>query len=147
MDMLSVREITKSISTFSATNYSSNIVWLFQLHDTIRMKLNYIWITYDHDNITIRSHIMIYNGTKFSNIHLAKGEKRSVFQLWFVNLQRANDATHAVCLMQNIDICLLYKSHQIYLTGYATEWYKRPCMHNQESFCVRAQPMRDDVTL
>ena len=39
--MLSVREITKSSSTFSATNISSNIVWLLQLHDTIRMKSNY----------------------------------------------------------------------------------------------------------
>ena len=33
-----VREITKSSSTFSATNISSNIVGLLQLHDTIRMK-------------------------------------------------------------------------------------------------------------
>ena len=30
-----VREITKSSNTFSATNISSNIVWLLQLHDTI----------------------------------------------------------------------------------------------------------------
>ena len=35
---LSVREITKSSSTFSATNISSNIVWFLQLHDTIQMK-------------------------------------------------------------------------------------------------------------
>ena len=33
-----VREITKSSSTFSATNISSNIVWLLQLHDTIQME-------------------------------------------------------------------------------------------------------------
>ena len=37
----SVREITKSSSTFSATNISSNMVWLLQLHDTIQMKSNY----------------------------------------------------------------------------------------------------------
>ena len=32
---LAVREITKSSSTFSATNISSNMLWFFQLHDTI----------------------------------------------------------------------------------------------------------------
>ena len=37
---LKVREITKSSSTFSATNISSNMVWLLQLHDTIQMKSN-----------------------------------------------------------------------------------------------------------
>ena len=35
---LTVREITKSSSTSSATNISSNIVWLLQLHDTIQME-------------------------------------------------------------------------------------------------------------
>ena len=32
----SVREITKCSSTFSATNISSKIVWLLQLHDTMQ---------------------------------------------------------------------------------------------------------------
>ena len=36
-----VRAITKSSSTFSATNISSNIVWLLLLHGTIQMKSNY----------------------------------------------------------------------------------------------------------
>ena len=71
---LSVREITKSSSTFSATNISSNIVWLLQLHDTIQMKSIF--------------------GTKFSSIYLAKGEKLWVFCLSFVNLQRAKDGTN-----------------------------------------------------
>ena len=70
----SVREITKSSSTFSATNISSNIVWLLQLHDTIRMKFDF--------------------GTKLSSIYLAKGEKRLVFRLSFVTLQRAKNGTH-----------------------------------------------------
>ena len=70
----SVREITKSSSTFSATNISSNVVWLLQLHDTIQMKFDF--------------------GTKFSSIYLPKGVKRSVFQLSFVNLQRAKNGTH-----------------------------------------------------
>ena len=33
-------------------------------------------------------------GTKFSSIYLAKEEKRLVFRLSFVNLQRAKDGTH-----------------------------------------------------
>ena len=69
-----VREITKSSSTFSATNISSNIVWLLQLHDTIQAKSQF--------------------GTKFSSIYLAKWEKRLVFRPSFVNLQRAKDGTH-----------------------------------------------------
>ena len=32
--------------------------------------------------------------TQFSSIHLAKGQKRLIFQLSFVNLQRANNETH-----------------------------------------------------
>ena len=32
--------------------------------------------------------------TKFSSIFLAEGEKRLVFRLSFVNLQRAKDGTH-----------------------------------------------------
>ena len=96
-----VREITKSSSNFTATNISSNIVLFLQLDDTIQMKSNYTWIKYNHDNIAIRSHIVIYNfvwnfifGTKFSSIYLAKGEKQLVFRLSFVNLQRAKDGTH-----------------------------------------------------
>ena len=44
---------------------------------------------------------MMYNSvwdlifaTKFSSIFLPKGEKRLVFRLSFVNLQRAKDGTH-----------------------------------------------------
>ena len=67
-------EITKSSSTFSSTNISSNIVWLLQLHDTIQTTSNF--------------------DTKFGSINLAKWEKRLVFRLSFVNLQRAKDGTH-----------------------------------------------------
>ena len=97
----SVREITKSSSTFSATIISSNIVWFLQLHDTIQMKSNYTWINYNHDNIDIWSHIMIYDfvwnfifGTNFISIYLVKVEKRLFFLLSFVHLQRAKDGTH-----------------------------------------------------
>ena len=72
--ILAVREITKSSSTFSATNIVSYIVWLLQLHDTIQTK----------------SQI----GTKFSSIYLAKWKKKVLFFLpSFVNLQRAKDGT------------------------------------------------------
>ena len=71
---LPVREITKSSSTFSATNISSNIVWLLQLHDTIQIESIFV--------------------TKLSSIYLAKGEKRLFFRLLFVNLQRAKYGTH-----------------------------------------------------
>ena len=32
--------------------------------------------------------------TKFTSIYLSKGQKRLVFQVSFVNLQRAKDGTH-----------------------------------------------------
>ena len=69
-----VRAITKSSSTFSATNISSNITSILRLHATIQINLIF--------------------ATKFSSIYLAKGEKRLVFRPSFVNLQRAKDGTH-----------------------------------------------------
>ena len=75
---------------------------------------------------------MIYNSvqnlifaTKFSNIYLAKRQNRLVFQLSFLNMQRATEGTHI--FMQNIDMCLLYKSHQIarlvsYLINDFSKW-------------------------
>ena len=58
---LAVREITKSSSTFSATNISSNMIWFFHLHDTIKMKSNHTGINYNRNSIAIRSHMIIYN--------------------------------------------------------------------------------------
>ena len=51
-----VKEITKSSSTISATNFSKYILELLQLHYTIKIEWNYAWI---HDNMAIRSHLMI----------------------------------------------------------------------------------------
>ena len=125
----SVREITKSSSTFSATNISSNIVWLLQLHDSIQMQSNYTWINYDHDNIAVRSHIMIYIcvwniifGTKFSSIYFAKGEKPLVFRLSFVHLQRAKDGTHMFDAKYRYVYVVkkLIKSHAWYHTSLIT---------------------------
>ena len=44
----------KLVALFSATNFSSNIIELLQLHDTIQIKRNYAYI---HYNIAIRSYL------------------------------------------------------------------------------------------
>ena len=54
-----VREITKSSSTFSVTNISSNMIWFCEMHDTIKKKSNHTGINLNHNNITIWSHIMV----------------------------------------------------------------------------------------
>ena len=46
----------KVVALFSATNFSSYIIELLQVHDTIQIKWNYARI---HYNIAIRSHLMI----------------------------------------------------------------------------------------
>ena len=46
----------KVVALFSATNFSSYIIGLLQLHDTIQIKYNHAWI---HYNIAIKSHLMI----------------------------------------------------------------------------------------
>ena len=46
----------KVIALFSATNCSSYIIELLQLHDTIPIKWKYAWI---HYNLAIRSHLVI----------------------------------------------------------------------------------------
>ena len=46
----------KQLSFFSATNFSSFIIELCQLHDKIQIKWNYEWINY---NIAIGSHSII----------------------------------------------------------------------------------------
>ena len=46
----------KVVALISATNFSSYIIELLQLHDTIQIKWNYAWV---HNNTAIRSHLMI----------------------------------------------------------------------------------------
>ena len=108
----------KVVALFSATNISSNITWFLQRHDIIKMKSNHTWINYSHNNIAIRNHIMIYNSvwnlifaTKFRGIFLAKVEN-----VWFFDYHLLTCSVRKmvlICLIQNIDMCLLYKSHQI----------------------------------
>ena len=88
---LTVREITKSSSTVFATHNSSNILWFLTLHD------NFVW------NL-----IFV---TEFSSIYLAKGENVCIFDYHL--LTRSVRKMVLVRLMQNMDMCLLYKSLQI----------------------------------
>ena len=46
----------KVVAPFSATNFNSYIIYLFQLQDAIQIQWNYAWIHYD---IAKRSHLMI----------------------------------------------------------------------------------------
>ena len=55
---LAVRE-TKSSSTFTATNISSNMICLLQLQDTLQMKSNYTRIDYNHDTYSKIVHVII----------------------------------------------------------------------------------------
>ena len=70
------------------------------MHDTIQMKSNYTWINYNHDNIAIKRHIMIYNFLWILILvpnllaFIWQKEKDGFFRLSFVNLQRAKDGTH-----------------------------------------------------
>ena len=130
---LADREISKSSSTFSAINISSNIVWVLQLHDTIQMKSNYTWINYKHDNIAIRSYIMIYNfvwklifGSNLVAL-ISQKEKNS----WFFGYHLLTCSVRRMvlkCLMQNINMYVfLYKSHQIarlesHLINHFSKW-------------------------
>ena len=52
-------------------------------------------------------------GTKFSGIYLAKKEKN----VWFADYHYLTCSVRKMvpmCLMQTVDMCLLYKSHQIF---------------------------------
>ena len=132
-----VREITKSSSTFSATKISSDIVWFFQLRDTIQMKSNYTRINYNHDNIAIRSHIMIYkivwNLSFAPNLVAFISQKEKT--VWFFDYHLFTCSVRKmvfICLMQNIYIgscCInLIESHAWYHTSFITFPYEcLPC--------------------
>ena len=145
---LAVREITKSSSTFSATNINSNIKWLLQPYDTIRMKSDYRRINYYHDNIARRSHIMICNsvskyfGTKFSSIYLAKGEKWLGFRLSFVNLQRAKDGTHV------FDAKCRYVERLVsHLINYFSKWLFTLQQENYTTFAAKNEILYFSISL
>ena len=76
--ILAVREITKSSSTFSATNTSSNVVWSIS---TAWYNPNEIkW------NLILVPNLVAFISQKEKNV--------CFFRLSFVNLQRAKDRTH-----------------------------------------------------
>ena len=90
-----VRGIAKSSSTFSATNISSNIVWSIS---TARYNPNEIkW------NLILVPSLVAFISQKEKNV-------------WFFDYHLLTCSVRKmilICLMQNIDMYLLYKSHQI----------------------------------
>ena len=108
-------EVSKSSSPFSSTNIIASIVWLLQLHDTIQMKSNYTWINYNNDNIAIRSHIMTYVWNLIFGTNLVAFISQKEKNVCFLHhlLTCSVRKMVLICLRQNIDICLLYKSYQI----------------------------------
>ena len=104
-----VREITKSSSTFSATNTSSNIVW----------SISTAW--YNPNEIKWNL-ILVPNLVAF----ISQKEKNVCF-FDYHSLTCSVRKMVLICLMQNIDMYLLYKSHQIarlvsHLINHFSKW-------------------------
>ena len=91
-------------------------------------------INYNHNNIAIRIQIMIHNtvqnlisATKFSSIYLAKGHKRLAFNYHLLTCGVREIVL--IWLMQNIGMCLLYKSHQIaHLVSHLINHFSNDCL-------------------
>ena len=108
------------VALFSATNFSSYIIELLQLHDTIEIQLNYTWI---HYNIAIRGHLMIWKyvwnfifATKFSSIYLLHGKHsfwKVINEVWYqaCDLMRFVQQTHINILLQ------IYEYHLSHAAG------------------------------
>ena len=76
-------------------------------------------------------------GTKFSSIYLAKGEKRFFF--YYHSLTCSVRKMVLICLMQNIDMYLLYKSHQSarlvsHLINHFSKWMFTVLQENATKF-------------
>ena len=107
--ILSVREITKSSSTFSATNTSSNILW----------SISAAW--YNPNEIKWNL-ILVPNLVAF----ISQKEKNFCF-FDYHSLTCSVRKMVLICLMQNIDMYVLYKSHQIarlvsHLINHFSKW-------------------------
>ena len=106
---LSVREITESSSTLSATNISSNIIW----------SISTAW--YNPNEIEWNL-ILVPNLVAF----ISQKEKN----VWFFGYHSLTCSVRQMVLirlMQNIDMYLLYKSHQIarlvsHLINHFSKW-------------------------
>ena len=79
-------EMAKILSQPQQSGRSPKVVAVFLLQTLVA-------ILYDYFNCMMQSKWNLIFGTKFSSICLAKGEKRLVFGLSFVNLQRAKIGT------------------------------------------------------
>ena len=102
----------KVVALFSATNFSSYIIELLQLHNTIQIKWDYAWI---HYKIAIRSHWMIEKdvqnfiyATKFSSIFMLRGKHlfgKGINEVWYqaCDLMRFIQQTHIYILHSTYD--------------------------------------------
>ena len=118
---IAVREITKSSSTFSATNTSSNIVWSISTawHNPNEIKWNLI---------------LVPNLVAF----ISQKEKNVCF-FDYHSLTCSVRKMVLICLMQNIDMYLLYKSHQIarlvlHLINHFSKWMFTVYQENATKF-------------
>ena len=109
----------KVVALFSATNFSSFIIELLQMHDTIQIKRKYAVIHYD---IAERSHLMIYKCTKllvpnlvaFCLFHGKHSFGKVINEVWYqaCNLMRFVQQTH---------IYILHQTHDYHLSHDASE--------------------------
>ena len=105
----------KVVALFSATNCTSYIIELLQLHDAIQIKWNYARI---HYNIAIRNHITIKKdvqnfifATKFSSIFLLQGKHsfgKVINEVWY-------QASDLMRFIQQTHIYILHQTHQYHL--------------------------------
>ena len=105
----SVREIAKSSSTFSATNISSNIVW----------SISPAW----HNRNEIKWNLILVPNL----VALISQKEKNVWFFDYHSLTCSVRKIVLICLMQNIALYLLYKSHQIarlvsHLINHFSKW-------------------------
>ena len=108
--------LPKVVALFSATNISSYIIELLQLHDTIQIKWNYARIHYIR---TIRSHLMIWNDVqnfifaiRFSSIFLLHGRHsfgKVINKVWY-------QACDLVRFIQQTHIYILHQTYEYHLS-------------------------------
>ena len=88
------------------------------MQDTIQIKPNYTWINYNHDDTVIRSQKMIYNDVwnlifQPNLVAFTLQKEKNVCFFDYHLLTCSVRKMVLMCLMQNIDMCLLHNSRQI----------------------------------
>ena len=99
----------KVVALFSATNFSSYIIELLQLHDTIQIKWNYARIHYRRSPLMIWKDVQNFIcATKFSSIFLLPGKHsfgKVINEVWYqaCDLMRFIQQTHTYILHQTYE--------------------------------------------